>query len=458
MASASRTSLQHRVWRWHFIAGLMVVPFAIILAVTGAIYLFKPQFDAAVEARINAGAAPLAGETLPADVLVSAALEAYPGSALVRLILPSADNDPTVEVETRGAGGPRTLWIDRSTGEILHQTATGSRFMNTVKDIHGTLLAGKRGSLVVEIMASWMIILIVTGLYLWWPRGTVWWRVFLPDFRANGGPRETWRRVHGMTGAWIGGLVLAILLSGLPWTEVWGDGYSRVKRLAGLEEPGQEWFVTLQSSDPHADHSLHAMHHDHSGMLWDQGGEEAVTGIVPADDALALEDILKIARPQQYPPPVWVQPPRGENGVWTIRSMGPSRTDRVTVHYDRFTGEEILRITFAHHNPVDRFVAQGVAFHEGQLLGPLNQLTGVLAALGVILMSVSGAVMWWRRRPKGRLGLPPMPADRRLTAGMVVLVIAFGIFLPMAGITLVAALGGDLLYTQARRMIRARQA
>lgn len=458
MSSAGRTSLQHRVWRWHFIAGLMVVPFAVILAVTGSIYLFKPQFDAAVEAGINARAASLAGETLPADALVAAALEAHPGGALVRLILPSTEKDPTVEIETRSAGGARTLWIDRTTGEVLHQTATGGRFMNIVKDIHGTLLAGKRGSLVVEIMASWMIILIVTGFYLWWPRGTVWWRVFLPDFRANGGARETWRRVHGMAGTWIGGLVLAILLSGLPWTEVWGDGYSRVKRLAGLKEPGQEWFVTLQSADPHADHSLHAMHHDHSGMLWDQGGEKSAAGMMQADGALSLENILQIARPQQYPPPVWVQPPRGENGVWTIRSMGPARPDRVTVHYDRFTGEEILRITFADHNPVDRFVAQGVAFHEGQLFGPLNQATGVLAALGVVLMSVSGAVMWWRRRPKGRLGLPPMPADRRLAAGMVVLVIVFAIFLPMAGVTLVAALAADFLYSRASRIIRARQA
>ena len=35
MASANRSTLQHRVWRWHFFAGLMVIPFAVILAITG---------------------------------------------------------------------------------------------------------------------------------------------------------------------------------------------------------------------------------------------------------------------------------------------------------------------------------------------------------------------------------------------------------------------------------------
>ena len=164
MASAVRTTLHHRVWRWHFFAGLMVSPFAVILAVTGAIYLFKPQFDAAVEARINARAAPLAGDILPADALVEAGLAGYPGGKFAKLILPSDGADPTVEVDIRGEAGPRTLWVDRTTGEVLHNTSTPGRFMNFVKRINGTLLAGDRGSLVVEIMASWMNILIVTGV------------------------------------------------------------------------------------------------------------------------------------------------------------------------------------------------------------------------------------------------------------------------------------------------------
>lgn len=445
MASVSRMTFHRRVWRWHFFAGLMVVPFAVILAVTGAIYLFKPQFDAAVEARINARAAPLASETLSADALLASALEAAPGASLVRLILPAGPDDPTIEAELAGAGGPQTLWIDRSTGAVLHQVETPGRFMNVVKRIHGTLLAGNRGSLVVEIMASWMIILIVTGVYLWWPRGMVWWRVFVPDFSAGAGQRESWKKVHGMAGAWIGGLILAMLVFGLPWTQVWGEGYSRVKQLAGLKAPGQEWFVTLQSSDPHADHSGHGMDHGAAGMLWDQGGGDAAASVMPQDGALPLKDILDTARPEQYPPPVWVQPPRGENGVWTIRSMGPSRAGRVTVHYDRWSGEELMRITFADHNPVDRFMAQGVAFHEGQLFGPANQVVGLVAAMGVILLSVTGASMWWKRRPQGRLGVPAMPEDRWLSAGFTGLVILLGVLLPMAGLTLLLALVADFI-------------
>jgi uncharacterized iron-regulated membrane protein len=251
----------------------------------------------------------------------------------------------------------------------------------------------------------------------------------------------------------------------LPWTQVWGDGFNAAKAFAGLKTPGQEWFVTLSSGVPQTDHSMYGgMDHGGGtgGELWDQGKGAAEVDVQSATAgsevlrALSLEDILRAASPERYAPPVEVQPPRGENGVWTIRSMAVSRPDRVTVHFDRWTGEEILRIVFTDHNPVDRFMALGVAFHEGGLFGWLNQLTGLVAALGVILLGVTGGVMWWRRRPRGRLGTPPMPEDRRLGAGLVVLVVVLGALLPMAGVTLLAALVADLAISGILRLQRTR--
>ena len=36
------------VWRWHFYAGVLVMPFLMLLALTGALYLFKDEIDQAV--------------------------------------------------------------------------------------------------------------------------------------------------------------------------------------------------------------------------------------------------------------------------------------------------------------------------------------------------------------------------------------------------------------------------
>ena len=46
------------VWRWHFYAGLLVLPVLCLMALTGGLYLFKDEIDAAVYRpyeRIEAG-------------------------------------------------------------------------------------------------------------------------------------------------------------------------------------------------------------------------------------------------------------------------------------------------------------------------------------------------------------------------------------------------------------------
>ena len=38
-------SLYRAIWRWHFFAGLLVIPFMLNLAITGSLYLFKDEIN-----------------------------------------------------------------------------------------------------------------------------------------------------------------------------------------------------------------------------------------------------------------------------------------------------------------------------------------------------------------------------------------------------------------------------
>ncbi|WP_204268454.1 PepSY domain-containing protein, partial [Escherichia coli] len=40
-----REALYRAVWRWHFYAGLLCLPFLILLSATGALYLFKDEIN-----------------------------------------------------------------------------------------------------------------------------------------------------------------------------------------------------------------------------------------------------------------------------------------------------------------------------------------------------------------------------------------------------------------------------
>ena len=44
-ASSMASSGYRTLWRWHFYAGLFVMPFLVILAITGTIYCFQPQIE-----------------------------------------------------------------------------------------------------------------------------------------------------------------------------------------------------------------------------------------------------------------------------------------------------------------------------------------------------------------------------------------------------------------------------
>ena len=55
-------------------------------------------------------------------------------------------------------------------------------------------------------------------------------------------------------------------------------------------------------------------------------------------------------------------------------------------------------------------------------------------------MAVSAAVMWWRRRPEGRLGAPPALAERRVGAGLIAVTVLLAIYLPLLGASLIVVL------------------
>src|SRR3546814_1307595 len=56
-------------------------------------------------------------------------------------------------------------------GRVLGAIDPDRRLSAVVQRIHGSLLMGVGGGILVELAASWAMVLILTGLYLWWPRG-----------------------------------------------------------------------------------------------------------------------------------------------------------------------------------------------------------------------------------------------------------------------------------------------
>ena len=128
----------------------------------------------------------------------------------------------------------------------------------------------------------------------------------------------------------------------------------------------------------------------------------------------------------------WITSP-----VWTVRSETANRPQRVVLTLDPATGEATGAETFADKHPIDQAIGYGIAAHEGQLFGLANQLMGLLAATGLVLLSVSGVVMWRRRGPSGVLGTPERLTNVNAARGVGLAILALGVFLPVLGASLI---------------------
>ena len=75
----------------------------------------------------------------------------------------------------------------------------------------------------------------------------------------------------------------------------------------------------------------------------------------------------------------------------------------------------------------------------------MNQLFMLTTCVAIILSSLAAVVMWWKRRPVGRVGVPPYPAEARVYRALWIAAVALGLVFPITGIAIVAMLIVDLL-------------
>jgi len=430
----SGTRWYNSVWRWHFYAGLFCIPFVIWLALTGSIYLWRPQIEAWLDRPYQHLA--LSGPAATPDAQVAAALAAVPGSRLHKYVLPQAPDSAVTVLVTRG-GADKRIYLNPVTLKVLHVVSEEKRPMRVIFHLHGELLAGAWGSYLVEIAACWTIVMLLTGLYLWWPRG---YRglagVLYPRLRR--GKRVLWRDIHAVAGIWVTGAAVGLVLTGLPWAKAWGSYLTEIREVTGATGGPVDWSIggKTPKADPMlGDHEGHPM----AGMT--MNGAVSMTPIRPGE----LARVIATVRPLDVAPPVLIAPSAVEGAPWSITSDAADRPLRSDLKIDGMTGRVTDRVDFAERHWIDRLVGYGIALHEGAFFGIANQLLGTLTALLLVVLALSGTVLWWRRRPIGLLGAPIPLTRPRFGGVLIAAVVGLGLYLPMFGVTLIAMLAVERL-------------
>jgi uncharacterized iron-regulated membrane protein len=447
VVSQPTSTLYRTVWRWHFYAGVIVAPFLLILAVTGAIYLFNDEINDVLhrEKRIVAPSE----RHVPLSRMIAGALAAYPGGKATRIDTPVGPGRTAQVFVTPEAGEPIRVFVDPGTGDavgfyVYHRTLVG--FADVM---HGSLMMGDLGDAIVELAACWGFILTVTGLYLWWPRGRF--RVqdtLLPRWGARG--RAFWKSVHTTFGLWSALLVLFLILTGLPWATFWGGLLRAGTELAGIGYPSSHrghsapvstsvtvgkatdgaasWTV---SAEPIPSSGAHAGHHGpHLHAAPTEKG------------AIGVDEVEKIIAVAGLPHPYRLTLPTSTEGVYAAFTYPDQPETQRTLYIDQYSGRILGDIGFGDYGWAAKAVELGVQIHMGNYFGRLNQILMLIPCIGVVVLTITGPFMWWQRRPKGKIGAPRALADPTLRT-MALITLGLSLIFPLAGASLLIVLVAD---------------
>jgi uncharacterized iron-regulated membrane protein len=437
-----RTSLQNLkeqsglyafIWRWHFYASLILVPFILVFAVTGSMYLFKSQFEGWFYQNIYN--VPESSQKLSPDIQLQQALTRFPGSK-PEAFVPSITETRSSLVRLLTADGQKlTVGVNPHTGNILGTINNRQKPMQFIRDLHGKLLLGKTGEAIQELAASWAMILVITGLYLWWPRrGAGIGGTFLPRLQVSG--RIFWRDLHAVTGFWVSGLLVFLIVTGLPWSVISGEmiHYAAAHIGKGSPKTGVGWDGSgskfIKSTSIKEDWVV-----EHAQKLAGSTSSEKSNNIAP----LPLSQILQITQTiPRLQTAFEIRMPVDKQGVYSIVTDHDSPPEKVAyIHIDQYSGKVIKDIRWHDFGPLAQSISLGVALHEGRYFGWPNQLLGLIACLGLMTMVVAGVAMWWKRRPKGTLGAPVVPKNYRMGPFLLGLIFVLSLLMPLMGLSLI---------------------
>jgi uncharacterized iron-regulated membrane protein len=448
--SAPDSTLYRRVWRWHFYAGLVCLPFLAVMALTGALYLFKEPLESLAYAHLQFVDATPASR-LDAESLVARAQSAESGEA-VRFVAPTHAGR-SAEVGIRTDEGTVSVYLDPASGRVLGSLRDDRKLMGVVKRIHSLTIAGTVANYWIEVMAGWAIVLVASGLFLWWPRGR---SGGVYTVRGRPAQRTWWRDLHAVTGTTAAVAILFLAVTGMPWSAFWGQQFGRLTNEWGVGLPKYLWGspqssplpasvgdvpwtltrAPLPESDPHA---------GHAAAMASASDTEAADAAGPS---VGLNEALDIFSRMGVPGGTPVSLPAGPRGVYTAMVFPDDVRSQRVVHLDRYSGAVLADVGYADYGIAGRLTEWGISLHTGRQFGWLNQLVMLAGCLCILALAASAAVMWWKRRPRGRLAAPPRRPGDRAALGAIGIAAGLGLLYPLLGVSMLVALLVDAVVPQ----------
>jgi len=484
-----------RIWRLHFWVGLFAAPALLTLACTGLIILYSQPLDLMLNRDLRVVTEGPSQVSLD-DQVATARAQVGPEMVLDGVTPPSAlDRSTRVDFappETVGESPERDInpnitqvSIDPYTGRYLGQQQSLSGLVGWANRLHamfgndgptvslpsvGHLIAPSAypdatvkvgiGGLLIEVTAVWILVLLASGVFLWWPRAIERGKPRLA-IRWRKGGRVRWRDLHATTGILLSVVLIGYIVSGLTWSRYWGENWRAV---ASTVTPGTA--VDAPSTPAKVGdfdrlgRRIAWADKDDPVYASDPGpGVPMTLGFNEIDEIAKSENMLpgySIVAPSDYPGST--ADDETVYGSYTVVNHWPQRlSEQRTLYLNQFTGQTIANSTADQDGALARITSWSVAMHMGNQYGVLTRILATLACLGLLTSITTAMLMWWKRRPTGGTGLPGRHSDaqrgdtpRGAVAAIAVIATALAVLYPSFGVTLIVVLVAEGILSAVR--------
>lgn len=386
------------IWKWHFIGGIISAPIVITLAITGIIYLFKDNYEAHTKQALSQIEQKTENKISYQQQweLAKNEWEKVPTG----VVLPKSDDECTEFISGRFSH-KSNLYIDPYSQKVTGVININETDMHKVRKLHGELLLGSYGTKVVELIASWMVVLIITGLFLFWPRGRGLKGFF--TVRTKQGKRIIYRDIHALSGFWFSLLLLLVLAGGLPWTDVFGNNFKWVQEKTNTGFPVTWDSRTLKSN--------------------------------PLGEAMLLDEVISKASELKLAGSTIIDLPQSPTGVYSIYNETNELSKMEKIHIDQYSGEILVRHNWSDVGILMKARLWVMAFHQGEF-GLWNWYLMIFVATGLLILSVSAIISYFYRKQPKTLGIPKVPDNFSLSIALIITIVVLGISLPLFGLSI----------------------
>jgi uncharacterized iron-regulated membrane protein len=372
---SSTNGRMRRMWlNVHLWIGLALALLFVPISISGALLVWHDEIEALI---YPARRAVTEGPSLPPSQLIanaSASLGRDYHAFAVRM--PQEAGAPAIVNMREGrrgeqGGRPRVLavYLDPASGRVLDTSESRATFFGFLHRFHENLTIPEyNGRDIVGWVGVGMLIMSLTGIYLWWPRNVS----FARGLRWRRGPTTSFN-LHHLLGFWISIPLAAVSLTGI---------------YLGFPQQGRQFLssvapMTAQQRGGFGGAPLRQMNFD------------ADKAMAAALVAVSGAKVAAIFLPTQ------------QNQIWRIQMRAGDAPGITTVTIDDRSGDAQTLPPLSG----DR-AAQWIRWiHEGSHSGPVWQIIVFLCGVFPTVFVITGSMIWLRSRAasRARMAIEPIP-------------------------------------------------